>query len=376
MYPLTPRSPRRIIHVANFGFKPTKVYLHHTAAKLSNGWTRAGHHVINFSDRDIARWRSPFGYKPLGKLAVNRLLQKLCRDVQPDVVAFGHADTITAETIAAIRSAHPHVKMLQWNFDWWVPSNHALSDDPTVNGNKERILSKRDVLDATFLTTAGAPLQEIATPSHIAGFMPNPVDPSLERGRNFERTDLPYDLFFASNSADDRRHHCGEWRPMNEFCKDIQASILGLRCAFFGVNGAAPVFGPAYEKAIQLCRIGLNISRRNDAYLYSSDRLAHLIGNGLVVCMDAATGYRDIFGDDEISFYSSESELIENLYRFKRDDALRRQVAERGWKRYFDLFDSAIIGQYMLDAVFGDHDPSRYPWPTTQSLPHAAPASA
>lgn len=359
----TPAS-RRIIHVANFSYKPTKVFLHATANKLTNGWTRAGHHVINFSDRDIARWHSPLGIKSLGRAAANRLLIKLCRDIQPDVVAFGHADIITAETIAAIRAAHPQIKMLQWNFDWWVPVQDALPDDPTARGNRERILSKRSVLDATFMTTAGPGLEEIATPQHIAAYMPNPVDHSLERSRNFEQTDLPYDVFFASNAADDRRHHGGAWQPMQELCSHIQAGVPDIRCLFPGINGAKKVFGPAYEAALSAARIGLNISRRNDAYLYSSDRISHLIGNGLLVCMDEATGFRDIFADDEICFYKREDDLIAALQRFKADDSLRRRIAEKGWRRYSELFNSQVIGQYMLDVLFGEHDPARYVWPT------------
>ncbi|MBI3440241.1 MAG: hypothetical protein HY052_00265, partial [Proteobacteria bacterium] len=62
-------KPLRIIHVANFGFKPVKAYLHNTGVKLSNGWIRAGHHVINFSDRDIAKWQAFLGYRQWGVAA-------------------------------------------------------------------------------------------------------------------------------------------------------------------------------------------------------------------------------------------------------------------------------------------------------------------
>lgn len=358
------KRTRRIIHVTNFGFKPKKVYIHSTAAKLSNGWTRAGHHVINFSDRDIARWLSPLGFREAGKNAVNKLLIKLCRDVRPDVIAFGHADTITPQTIMVIRDILPHIRMMQWNMDWWVPLDHALPDDPTAQGNRNRILGKRDVLDATFLTTAGQALREIATPNHIAGFMPNPVDYSLECHKNFEIPDLPDNIFFSSNAEDDRRFHCGGWRHMNDFCRDIQTRLPDQNCAFYGINGSKKAFGPAYEDAIKRSRIGLNISRRNDAYLYSSDRLAHMIGNGMTIAIDRATGYGDIFSDDEMVFYSTEDELIENLDRLGKDDTARRAIGTRGWKRYGELFECSVIAQYMIDVLYGDHAPEHYVWQT------------
>lgn len=357
----------RILHVANFGFKATKVYLHCTAAKLSNGWIRAGHHVINFSDRDIARWASPFGFRSIGKNEANKQLIRLCRSIQPDVIAFGHADIISTETLDTLRQQSPSTRMLQWNVDWWVNSNEALREDSTAHSNRQKILKKRPFLDATFITTAGEALSEIKTAEHIAAFLPNPVDRSLERGRNFELSDLPDDIFFASNAEEDRRFHCGNWRNMGALCEEIQTKIPELKCGFYGINGRAKVFGPAYEEAICRSRIGLNISRRNDRYLYSSDRLSHLIGNGLAVCLDRATGYADLFGEDEMIFYSSENELIEKLAAHKKDDIKRREIAYKGWKKYTELFNSTLVSQYMLDVIFGTHNPDRYVWPTIRA---------
>lgn len=352
----------RIIHVSNFGFKPRKVYLHSTAAKLSNGWARAGHHVINFSDRDFVRWRSPMGIKTIGRAAVNHMLLKLCRDMRPDIVAFGHADTITPATIAAIRDCLPAVRMMQWNMDWCVPPGQAVPGDSSADDNLQRILSKRDVLDATFITSAGSILSTIATPNHIAAFMPNPVDRSIEVGRNFERDDLPHHIFFASNAEDERRFHCGRWHSMGELCREIETRIPAARCAFHGLNGKPKVFGPDYEQALCNSGIGLNISRRNDIYLYSSDRLAHMIGNGMTVCIDRATGYDDLFSDEEMVFYTSEEELIENLQRLCADDTKRQRIGHAGWNRYYAMFDCAIIAQYIIDVLNGRADRAAYPW--------------
>jgi hypothetical protein len=340
--------PQRIIHVTNFGFKPVKAYFHNTGVKLSNGWIRSGHHVINFSDRDIARWNSFLGYRPWGAAAANCLLRDLCRNTQPDVIAFGHADVITKETIAQLRADLPGVKMLQWNIDWVVPAGQAQDNDPTAENNKKRLLGKSALMDATFITTAGEALKEIP-----AFFMPNPVDLSIEHGRNFDSASLPFDVFFASNAENDWRFHAGQWREMNAFCRDMSAALPQMRFLLPGVNGTPKVFGPDYQAVLEKCRIGLNISRRNDARLYSSDRLAQMAGNGLAVCIDRASGYNDIFSDEEMVFYSSESELFEKLLKLKRDDDLRRRIAERGWKRYSTLFNSTVVAQYMLDVVFG-----------------------
>jgi len=353
-----PMRPLRIVHVGNFGFKATKVYLHGVTAKLSNGWARGGHHVINFSDRDIARWKSPFGNRKMGAAPANKILLDVCEATQPDVVAFGHADVIRPETLATIRRWVPGVKMLQWNVD---PIFAGEDDNPD---NANRILSKQRLVDATFISTAGPLLAPFAKGGAVVGFLPNPVDASVERGRNFERAHLPHDLFIAIGAGDEKRHHAGHWRVPNDLAAQLQASLPDLSFSLHGVLGTPVVAGVAYEAAILSSAQGLNFSRRNDAYLYSSDRLAHLVGNGLVAHIDRATGYGDLFGEDQFAFYSSEDELTANIARLHRDESARRAMAEAGWRRYFELFDSTTIATYMLDVLMGRHDPSKYAWPT------------
>ena len=227
-----------------------------------------------------------------------------------------------------------------------------MENDPTSDNNKKRLINKSALLDATFITTGGNAIPEIPT-----FFMPNPVDISIEQHHNFKAHDLPFDVFFASNSNDDKRHHCGQWQEMGEFCSNMATALPEMDLLLPGINGAPKVFGPDYQEAMGQCRIGLNISRRNDIYLYSSDRLAHMIGNGLVVCIDRASGYNDIFSDEEMIFYSSEDELFKKLRQLKNNDDKRRLIAERGWKRYTTLFNSTEVSKYMLDVLFGRTSP-------------------
>lgn len=352
-------TPLRIVHVGNFGFKPTKVYLHGVAAKLTNGWVRAGHHVINFSDRDVARWTSLFGHRKGGVKPANRILLGLCQSVRPEVLALGHADVIRPETVAAIREALPDIKILQWNVD------PIFDGDKMAVDNRGRIRAKQDVVDATFISTAGEGLRQFTDGGRrVVGFLPNPVDPSLERGRNFERETLPHDVFLAIGDGAERRHHVGDWRIPDALAADLKAALPQLSFSMHGVLGLPNIAGPAYEAAILSCAAGLNFSRRNDTYLYSSDRLAHLAGNGLAVHIERATGYGDLFGEDAFASYSSEAELIDNMARLKREPAVRQAIAQAGWRRYFELFDTKIVAQYMLDVVMGTHDPARYAWPT------------
>ncbi|MBI1238172.1 MAG: glycosyltransferase [Alphaproteobacteria bacterium] len=346
----------RILHVSNFGYKPKGVYLHNISWKLTNGWIRAGHHVIPFSDRDVARWSGLMGHRKFGAGPANRALRDVARDMAPDVLALGHADVITPETVAAIREAAPSIKILQWTAD-------LLTNPDTI----ERMTRKLAFIDATFATTSGAALAPFAGGGRIAGFMPNPVDKAVERARTFEQERVARDLFFAVSSAGLPRA-VGDTRVAPEtLAQHILERLPRLRPSFHGIGGAPALYGPAYEAALSSTRGGLNISFDNDLYLYSSDRLAHLAGNGLCVFIDRKTGYGDLFDEDAFAFFSSEEELLAQIERMLGDDARARGIAAKGWARYHALFDCEIVARYMIEALMGEHDPARYDWPTLYS---------
>ena len=357
--------PLRIIHAASFGFKPVKAFLHNTAIKISNGMVRGGHHVVNFSVRDVVRWAGWFGSRAHGSGRARKILLNYCVAMRPDVLVLGHADLIDSETIARIREALPDLKVLQWNVDWLASLDEAVPGDNTARSNWSKILAKDSCVDATFATTGGPALKILAGRlSGITAYLPNATDPSIETARSFEHDDLPVSVFFASSSSDRRRFHAGAWRDMGEMIADLRVAVPQARVAAYGFDGLPPVYGPGLQDALASARIGLNISRRNDMFLYSSDRLAQMVGNGLVGCVDRATGFGTIFGDDEMVFYANEEELFSQIDRLSRDDAARRAIGGRGWRRYQDLFGCDVVARYMLDVVFEEHDPADYSWPT------------
>ena len=66
--------------------------------------------------------------------------------------------------------------------------------------------------------------------------------------------------------------------------------------------------------------MGLNLSRGRPTKYYSSDRIAQLIGNGLLTFIHKDTMYQDFFTKDEMIFYSDVSDLSEKIKKYKRDD--------------------------------------------------------
>jgi hypothetical protein len=344
----------RILHVGNFGSRAKGAFLHSVAPKLSRGLIRAGHAVVDFADRDAARAGNIFGARKFGYAAANRALTRMASDMRPDLLLLGHADTITADTIAALRLAMPAMRVLQWNVDpLFEPDNIA------------RLRSKLDVVDATLVSTAGDVLAPLRRPGMALGFLPNPVDFSIESGAAHQRDVLPYDLFYAcGHPGSPPRHVFGRDWNMDDFFAQLRPLVPGLRTRVAGIEGQPTVAGAPYQEALAQSAMGLNVSRRNDALLYSSDRLAHMAGNGLAVLIDRGTGYDSLFSDQQMGFFSSMEALAAQIRRLMAEPALRQAIAAAGRARYHALFNETAVARYVVDVAFGTHDPKHYEWPT------------
>jgi hypothetical protein len=347
----------KVIHVANFGLKPKYGFQHSCASIISNGFIRNGHVVSHFSERDVARAASLFGSSKFGGIkTANQTLQDYCYHIQPDLLLLGHSSIIQPLTLQKIRKNIPSIKIVQWTGDaLFVPSNVAL------------IQSKFDVVDATLVATAGAPLTSLAkTAQSTVGFLPNPVDFSVECGLNHEK-ELPYDLFYACGSTTTRRYTCHhDWLP-EELLQFIEKNIPSIRFLLAGVRGHPHLSGSRYQQAMEQAAIGFNLSQRNDYFLYSSDRIAQMCGNGLAILIDRATGYDQLFDEHEFAFYSTKEDMLMKIRQLIEDTPYRQALAKAGRSRYHSLFNEQIIANYIFEVAFDCLEPSKYSWPTRVS---------
>jgi hypothetical protein len=344
----------RILHVGNFGSRAKGAFLHSVAPKLSRGLVRLGHAVVDFSDRDAARAGSVFGARKLGLAAANKGLTRLALDMRPDVLLLGHADTIWPSTIEALRRAMPAMPVLQWNVD------PVFEPD-----NITRLTSKLPVVDATLVSTAGEALAPLRRAGMRLGFLPNPVDFSIEAGRA-DLVEAPaFDLFYAcGHPSSPKRNLCGRDWDMDAFFAALRKLVPGLRAKLGGVEGTPNLAGAPYQAALEVCAMGLNASRRNDVLLYTSDRLAHMVGNGQAVLVDRATGYDRLFSEGEMAFFSSMDDLAGAIGRLRADAPARMAMAAAGRARYAALFSETRVAGYVLGVALGTHDGRDYEFPT------------
>ena len=106
--------------------------------------------------------------------------------------------------------------------------------------------------------------------------------------------------------------------------------------------------------------MGLNLSRGKPIKYYSSDRIAQLMGNGLLTFIDEETQYGDFFKDDELIFYKTIEDLAEKIKKFKKDRYTLKKIARKGHNKYHKFFNSTKVANYIIDKTFGIK--SKYFW--------------
>ena len=329
---------------------------HMIQQKFVHGFARNGHAVQVFNDRQTARYATPFHNRKLGTRRANARFLETCRNFRPDLVFLGHCEIIRNHTLEAVRSAVPGVRIAYRNVD----PIHDLAPD-----NRARIAARTQTADTIFLTTAGERLRPFAGGRARVHFLPNPVDPAVETLRQFDHPaeSLPADVVYGFMGLQKARETATGEDNRLRMSKLLKRRLPETRFEIRGLD-FPPVRGQAYFDAIARARMGLNYSRVNDHYLYSSDRMAHYTGCGLLTLVDRATGFDDLFSDDELGFYEDVDELVELIAHYRDDDGARRRVAEAGWRRAHALFDVARVARYVEATVFGTRPAEGYEWPT------------
>ncbi len=311
---------------------------------LFNGLIRANHKVEVFSDRDIAQFAAPLGLKPLGRAAANRRLLEMCENFRPEMLLVGHADIISNATLDAARKILPGVRVALRNVD-------PLFDEANV----AKIKARMGVVDAIFVTTSGEPLKQFQTASNIVAYIPNATDSAVEDDDNSTRTDFEWDLIFCGvGNVTDTRYRLIE---------NLHAALgSDVRFASFGMHGRAAIWGREYEHLLTTTKMGLSLNRFEGWPLYSSDRIAQLMGNGILAFVSAESGLQTFFSDDMLGFFTDAADLAAKVTAFNSDDARRRAVAAKGRAFYTEHFSAARIGSFIVETTMGKTYSHDYIW--------------
>ncbi len=340
----------KILHITNFNFRYFGRLQYNTGVRINNGLIRQGHNVLSLSDRDVVSFTKNLR-DPTGSKYLNKLVKNTVDNFKPNLVILGHADKIDSAMLNDLKIKYKNMGFSQWFLD-------PLSKyGPDYEKNKSRILDKDKVCDASFITTHPDVLDFSINNAH---YMPNPCDKSLDYLENFN-TKQEYDLFYAISHG----VHRGILRRDKIDEREIFISKLKHKCKnikfdTYGMFDIQPVWGDEFLKRLSNSKMAINLSRGRPVKYYSSDRIAQLMGNGLLTFIDKKTEYGDFFDDDELIFYNDMDDLLDKIKRFVKDDKSWRKIAKKGHRKYHKFFSSTLVAKYIINKTLGIK--SKYYW--------------
>ena len=346
----------RIMHVTNFAERHDgRLYFVSIGQKISNGFIRSGHSVLNYSDRDMMRIGRTF-LDFYGRSSLNKKLISAVKNYNPHLILFGHADLIHASTLETLKSYNRNLKIVQWFED------PLISDGPDYEKNKEKVLDKLQFIDNSFITTSPDVIEFNIKNSNFH-YLPIPVDDSVERLRVFDNKRTIYDVFFAMSHGVNRGVlKFGKTDEREHFINNLVKENPNIKFDIYGLNGRQPIWADDFFQVLSKSRMALNLSRGKPKKYYSSNRIASLLGNGLLTFIDKQTRFCDLFSNKEMVFYDDIEDLSEKLQKFSADDFQRRKIAKNGWKKYHSFFNSKIIADYMINKIYDFKQKNKILW--------------
>ena len=342
----------KILHITNFNERHDGRLHYNTGKRINNGFVRLGHNVLQISDRDIiSNYRNLTD--PKGFSTLNKKIVKSFNNFKPDLIVLGHADNVLSSTLSYLKNINKELKICQWFLD------PVTKFGPDFENNKRRILDKINFLDASFLTTDPKSLSFQIKNSY---FIPNPADSSFETLENY-KFECENDLFFAMSHGVHRGTlKTGKNDDREKILNKLIKVNSNIKFDFYGIEKNQPIWGDNFVQQLSKSKMALNLSRGKPIKYYSSDRLAQLMGNGLLTFIDAKTKYSDFFNKNELITYSDFSDLNEKINRYKKNDKQRKSIARNGRLKYLKYFNSNLVAQFIIDRTFEINKKNKYIW--------------
>ena len=341
------RNKLRIINIYNTGQKNFhRLYNISLGKKFTNGFIRNGHDVLEISDRDFIRQnRNIFQAKNIDKF--QNYLIKTSKNYNPDLIFFGHTQNISKETIEEFKNQNQNLIISQWNEDPVMKSlNYSRK-------NIQNISNYSNIVDHNFITTHPSVLKNQNVRIKNLHFLFIPVDKNIECFNVSKKKPIK-DLFYAMSHGVNRATlKKGKNDSRIHFLNNLIRKLENIDYDFYGFQNKEPIWGNDFYKALVNSKMGLNLSRGLPTKHYSSNRIASLMGNGLLTFVDKKTQLNDMFSKSEIVMYDNINDLTNKINFYKKNDHLRSKIAAAGRKKYFKLFNELRTTKYIVDKSLG-----------------------
>ena len=341
------RKKLKIINIYNKGQKlSNRLYNISLGKKFTNGFVRNGHDVIEISDRDYIRNNKSFNLIPNKNNFQNFLIDTF-KNYNPDILFFGHTKNLEVSTLDKFRELNKNIIISHWNEDPVMPSLHYSIQ------NVSNINTYSDVVDHNFITTDPSVISNKINSKNLHFFFV-PVDNNIERFDVYNMRPKK-DLFYAMSHGVNRAIlKEGTEDDRINFLNKLVKKIPNIKYDFYGFSNKQPIWGNDFNNALVNSKMGLNLSRGKPTKYYSSNRIASIMGNGLLTFVDAKVQFSDFFSKNEIIFYSNINDLSDKIMFYSKNDKIRKKISKNGKKKYFKLFNETKITKYLIDVSIGN----------------------
>ena len=337
----------KILNLYNQGQKLNhRLYNISLGKKFTNGFIRNNHDVLEISDRDFLKNNKYFNLFQNRKNFQKYLLDSF-KNYNPDLFFFGHTKNIDLSTIDEFKSYNKNLIISQWNEDPVMPSlNYSKQNISNIN-------LYSNFVDHNFITTHPSLIKNKVNSKNFHFFFV-PVDKNIECFDVFNMKPKN-DLFYAMSHGVNRAVlKAGTEDTRVEFLDKLVKKIPNIKYDFYGFSNKQPIWGNDFNNHLINSKMGLNLSRGKPTKYYSSNRIASIMGNGLLTFIDEKVQMNDFFTKNEIIFYKNINDLAEKIKFYSINDKLRGKIAKNGKEKYFKLFNETKITKYFVDISIGN----------------------
>ena len=337
----------KIINLYNQGQKLNhRLFNISLGKKFTNGFIRNGNDVLEISDRDFIKKNKTYNLLQDSRVNFQNYLIETCKNYNPDLLFFGHTKNIDLDTIKELKLLNKNLIISQWNEDPVMPDlSYARQNITNIN-------LYSDSVDHNFITTDPSVLKKKINSDNLHFFFV-PVDKNIERFDVFKMSPKK-DLFYAMSHGVNRATlKKGIEDNRVEFLDKLVKKISKTKYDFYGFANKQPIWGDDFNNALINSKMALNLSRGKPTKYYSSNRIASVVGNGLLTFIDKKVQMGDFFNKNEMIFYDNINDLSDKIKFYSTNDKLRKKIAENGKKKYFKLFNEIRIAKYFVDISLG-----------------------
>ena len=139
------------------------------------------------------------------------------------------------------------------------------------------------------------------------------------------------------------------------FINSLLKLIPDVKTDFYGIDAIEPIWSEKFYDRLRNSKMALNLSRGKSTKYYSSNRIASLVGNGVLTFVDKNTYLKDFFSNNEIIFYSNIKHLAKLIIYYSKNDVKRIKKAKAAKIKYFKIFNTELVCNFFYEILFNNY---------------------